>query len=253
MPFGWSRSPRPPGQRTRHCNGSPGPSIIGSNNRTKVARHGLRAVRTLTSGTWPATWTSAGKLFHRFSTIWIWKVLRASRTSSFSPTPSKRVTTASWLSPPSMSTTTEIAPSLTEQSIEILEHTRDGDDLEPFHLSLLQAAVNNHLTARGVETFQRLYATVTSGQYAKPWLAGVEHVTRDHQGYVYWKGSRIEHFTFSVMTENQLRATTQRLAERCRHIEALGLPVCGRSYFNDWLQEMPLDFPHVGQIGRAHV
>jgi len=80
-----------------------------------------------------------------------------------------------------MSTAAQIAPSLTEQSIEILERTRDGDDLEPFHLSLVQAAVNNHLTARGVETFQQLYATVTSGQYAKPWLAGVEHVTRDHQ------------------------------------------------------------------------
>jgi hypothetical protein len=142
-----------------------------------------------------------------------------------------------------MSTATEITPSLTEQSIEILERTRDGNDLEPFHLSLVQAAVNNHLTARGTEAFQQLYATVTSGQYAKPWLAGVEHVTRDHQGYVYWKGSRIEHFTFSVMEEDHLKKTTQRLAERCRHIEALGLPVCGRSYLNDWLQEMPLDFP----------
>ena len=144
-----------------------------------------------------------------------------------------------------MSTAIEIAPSLTEQSIEILERTRDGDDLEPFHLSLVQAAVNNHLTARGVETFQRLYATVASGQYAKPWLAGVEHVTRDHQGYVYWKGSRIEHFTFSVMQEDHLKHTTQRLAERCRHIEGLGLPVCGGSYLNDWLQEMPMNFPQV--------
>jgi len=142
-----------------------------------------------------------------------------------------------------MSATTTNAPSLIEQSIEILERTRDGNDLEPSHLSLVQAAVNNHLTARGVEAFHQLYDTVTSGQYAKPWLAGVEHVTRDHQGYVYWKGSRIEHFTFSVIEEDQLKHTTQRLAERCRHIEALGLPVCGHSYFNDWLQEMPLDFP----------
>ena len=142
-----------------------------------------------------------------------------------------------------MSATTTNAPSLIEQSIEILERTRDGNDLEPSHLSLVQAAVNNHLTARGVEAFHQLYDAVTSGQYAKPWLAGVEHVTRDHQGYVYWKSNRIEHFTFSVMTEDQLRATTRRLAERCRHIEALGLPVCGRSYFNDWLQEMPPDFP----------
>ncbi len=142
-----------------------------------------------------------------------------------------------------MSTTTTNAPSLIEQSIEILDRSRDGNDLEPFHLSLVQAAVNNHLTARGVEAFHQLYDSVTSGQYAKPWLAGVEHVTRDHQGYIYWKGSRIEHFTFSVMGEDQLKHTTQRLAERCRHIEALGLPVCGHSYFNDWLQEMPLDFP----------
>jgi hypothetical protein len=142
-----------------------------------------------------------------------------------------------------MSTTTTNAPSLIEQSIEILDRSRDGNDLEPFHLSLVQAAVNNHLTAREVEAFHQLYDSVTSGQYAKPWLAGVEHVTRDHQGYIYWKGSRIEHFTFSVMEEDQLKHTTQRLAERCRHIEALGLPVCGHSYFNDWLQEMPLDFP----------
>jgi hypothetical protein len=142
-----------------------------------------------------------------------------------------------------MSTTTTNAPSLIEQSIEILDRSRDGNDLEPFHLSLVQAAVNNHLTARGVDAFHQLYDSVTSGQYAKPWLAGVEHVTRDHQGYIYWKGSRIEHFTFSVMEEDQLKHTTQRLAERCRHIEALGLPVCGHSYFNDWLQEMPLDFP----------
>jgi len=144
-----------------------------------------------------------------------------------------------------MNSTTTNAPSLIEQSLEILERTRDGNDLEPFHLSLVQAAVNNHLTARGVEAFQRLYDGVASGQYTKPWLAGVEHVTRDHQGYIYWKGSRIEHFTFSVMDADQLRQTTQRLAEKCRHIEALGLPVCGRSYFNDWLQEMPLDFPRV--------
>ncbi len=142
-----------------------------------------------------------------------------------------------------MSTTTTNAPSLIEQSIEILDRSRDGNDLEPFHLSLVQAAVNNHLTARGVDAFHQLYDSVTSGQYAKPWLAGVEHVTRDHQGYIYWKGSRIEHFTFSVMEEDQLKHTTQRLAERCRHIEALGLPVCGHSHFNDWLQEMPLDFP----------
>lgn len=144
-----------------------------------------------------------------------------------------------------MSTGSVEAPSLIEQSIEILRDSRDGENLDSAHLSLVEAAVNNNLTERGVEAFRQLHAEVTSGKYIKPWLCGVEHVTRDLQGYIYWKGNRIEHFTFSAMDAAHLKAITQRLAERCRHIEALGLPVCGRTYFNDWLSEMPVDFPDV--------
>lgn len=136
-------------------------------------------------------------------------------------------------------------PSLIEQSIEILRDSRDGEDLDPAHLSLVEAAVNNNLTELGVHAFCQLHAEVTSGKYIKPWLCGVEHVTRNLQGYVYWKGNRIEHFTFSAMDAAHLKAITQRLAERCRHIETLGLPVCGRTYFNDWLDEMPTDFSDV--------
>lgn len=142
-----------------------------------------------------------------------------------------------------MTTESATAPSLIDQSIEILRHSRDGEDLEPAHLSLVQAAVNNNLTERGVQAFHQIHADVTSGKYIKPWLCGVEHVTRDLQGYVYWKGNRIEHFTYSAMDAAQLNAITRRLAEKCRHIEALGLPVCGSTYFNSWLDEMPVDFP----------
>ena len=142
-----------------------------------------------------------------------------------------------------MTTESATAPSLIEQSIEILRDSRDGEDLDPAHLSLVEAAVNNNLTELGVQAFEQLYAEVTSAQYVKPWLSGIEHVTRDLQGYVYWKGNRIEHFTFSAVNAAHLKAITQRLAEKCRHIEALELPVCGRTYFNDWLDEMPVDFP----------
>lgn len=142
-----------------------------------------------------------------------------------------------------MTTETATAPSLIEQSIEILRDSRDGEDLDPAHLSLVEAAANNNLTERGVQVFQQLHIEVTSGKYIKPWLCGVEHVTRDLQGYVYWKENRIEHFTFSAMDAVHLKAITQRLAEKCRHIEALGLPVCGSTYFNSWLDEMPVDFP----------
>lgn len=144
-----------------------------------------------------------------------------------------------------MTTESATTPSLIEQSIEILRDSRDGEDLDPAHLSLVEAAVNNNLTERGIEAFRQLHAEVTSGKYTKPWLCGVEHVTRDLQGYVYWKANRIEHFTFSAMDAAHLKAITQHLAEKCRHIEALGLPVCGRTYFNDWLAEMPIAFPDV--------
>jgi hypothetical protein len=142
-----------------------------------------------------------------------------------------------------MTTEGATAPSLIEQSIEILRDSRDGEDLDPAHLSLVEAAVNNNLTERGVQVFHQLHAEVTSRKYIKPWLCGVEHVTRDLQGYVYWKKNRIEHFTFSAMDAVHLKAITKRLAEKCRHIEALGLPVCGSTYFNSWLDEMPVDFP----------
>ena len=144
-----------------------------------------------------------------------------------------------------MTTETATAPNLIEQSIDILRDSRDGEDLDPAHLSLVEAAVNNNLTERGVQAFRQLHADVIAGKYTKPWLCGVEHVTRDLQGYVYWKGNHIEHFTFSAMDAAHLKAITQRLGEKCRHIEALGLPVCGSTYLNSWLDEMPIDFSQV--------
>jgi len=144
-----------------------------------------------------------------------------------------------------MTTENPTAPSLIDQGIEILRDSQDGEDLDPAHLSLVEAAVNNNLTERGVQAFHQLHAEVTAGKYTKPWLCGVEHVTRDLQGYVYWKGNHIEHFTFSAMDAVRLKAITQHLAEKCQHIEALGLPVRGKTYFNDWLAEMPTDFPGV--------
>lgn len=133
--------------------------------------------------------------------------------------------------------------SLIELGIGILRNSRDGEDLDPAHLALVQAAVNGHLTERGVLAFRQLHADVISGKYVKPWLAGIEHVTRDLQGYVYWKQKQVEHFTFSKVEAGHLKAITQQLAEKCRHIEALGLPVCASTYLNCWLDEMPLDFP----------
>jgi hypothetical protein len=56
---------------------------------------------------------------------------------------------------------------LIEPALEILRATRDGDDLAPQHLALLQAAVNGHLSKKGQAAFQELVESVRNG-YTPP-------------------------------------------------------------------------------------
>ena len=104
-----------------------------------------------------------------------------------------------------------------DKSIEIIQRTHDGNDLAPHHLKLVELAVNGWLSEQGEVAFEELYQSVLKG-YIKPWHFGVEHVTKDHQGYIYWKGIQIEHFSFDIR-ENERKAT-ERLGAACRHLEA---------------------------------
>ncbi len=52
-------------------------------------------------------------------------------------------------------------------AIDILQVTDDGDNLDPYHLWILQAAVNGHLTDEGESLFSEIHAQCTSGEYCK--------------------------------------------------------------------------------------
>ena len=78
-----------------------------------------------------------------------------------------------------------------DMAVMILQSTQDGDDLDPYHLWLVQEWVNDHLNEKGEAAFRALHAQVIAGQYEKPWLHGVENLTRDHHGYIYWKGIQV--------------------------------------------------------------
>ncbi len=120
-------------------------------------------------------------------------------------------------------------PTTTEKAITILRATRDGDDLSPAHLYLVQEAINHgfaRLSPAGIAAltrsfscasaaFDELHAQCTSATgYTRPWHFGVEHVTKDADCYVYWKGRRVEHFTFLGDHEAERLATIE-LAARC--------------------------------------
>ena len=110
-----------------------------------------------------------------------------------------------------------------EKAIDILQRTRDGDDLAPEHLSLIELAVNDTVSEVGEIAFERLYTQVAGGTYVQPWYHGIENLRKDHRGYVYWKGVQVDHFSFDKYEEAHEAAI--ELADRCRTLEMLGLPV----------------------------
>lgn len=130
---------------------------------------------------------------------------------------------------------------LIDQAIELLKLTHDGGSLSPTHLSLLQSACNGILTEEGEVAFEELYRRVKSGTYELSWMCGVQHLTQDHQGYVYWRGRHVEHYSYTDF--EQKREAAERLAQRCLSLEAKGFPVNARTAICSIMEEAPADTP----------
>lgn len=133
--------------------------------------------------------------------------------------------------------------SFCEKAITILGKTNDGNELTEPHLKLVELAVNGFLNEAGEVAFEELYQQVSSGEYGKPWLHGVEHMTADHTGYVYWKGQNVEHYDFPYESSNAEQV--QDLANRCLHIESLSItPSTGTAVWRwDWMKDLTADHP----------
>lgn len=58
--------------------------------------------------------------------------------------------------------------SVCEMACDILRKTKDGDELAPEHLWLVENAVNGFLNDRGKEKFRELHEEVVSGRYRIP-------------------------------------------------------------------------------------
>ncbi len=113
--------------------------------------------------------------------------------------------------------------STTEKVIAILQRTSDGNRLSPEDLNLTQQAINDGLTERGLTVFEDLYQRVNEGRYERPWLYGIEHLTREHGGYIKWRGKTVEHYSFRDSEAE--REAAEKLAANCRALEAKGFPV----------------------------
>lgn len=113
-----------------------------------------------------------------------------------------------------------------DKALAIISRTNDGNDLSPPHLALLESVVNHgegNLTPLGKETWDKMYSDVLAGTYKKPWLHGQEHLTKNHDGYVLWKGKTVEHYSYRDAAAEATAA--KELATVCRTIEARGQEV----------------------------
>ncbi|MCE8425744.1 MAG: hypothetical protein J5U17_08210 [Candidatus Methanoperedens sp.] len=107
-----------------------------------------------------------------------------------------------------------------DKAIEILQATSDGDKLDPLDLKLVESAVNGFLSEEGIKVFNQLHETIVAGKYKQPWFHGIENMTIDHVGYVYWKGAIIEHYEQPWAYSKDAKESAQELKRRCDILES---------------------------------
>lgn len=122
-----------------------------------------------------------------------------------------------------------------EKAIQILQLTDDGNKLSPRQLHLLESAVNNILSEAGQQEFNNLYLYVLQGDY-KQWFHDIEYLDKSHQGYVYWKGILIEHYSYQDYEKE--KADAQRLASKCKYLESINVKVSSQNLW-DWDKYQP--------------
>jgi hypothetical protein len=107
----------------------------------------------------------------------------------------------------------------------VLERTNDGDDLDPKDLHLTECAVNGFLTEAGLRRFNELHRRVLAGEYVKPWFHGVEPMTHDHEGYVYYKDMHVEHYSSHYAYSLEAKRDLTELRNQCAYLEKTGAEV----------------------------
>lgn len=107
---------------------------------------------------------------------------------------------------------------IADNALEILPLSRDGEDLDPKHLKLVECAVNGRRNQKGLRRVRELLAQLRHG-YRTPWFHGVQHMTRNHAGYVLSKGRAIEHFSGDCANSDEAKTYVEELARRCTILE----------------------------------
>ena len=107
-------------------------------------------------------------------------------------------------------------------AIDILRASNDGNDLDPVALHLVEVAANGRLNEKGVQLLTTMCEKLRQGTWRPFWLHGIPQLSAKADGTVLW---RMRHpvATLPNPLDPEHSGYLLTLAERCRHLEALGL------------------------------
>ncbi len=103
-----------------------------------------------------------------------------------------------------------------EVALEILQLSNDGNKLTPQHLKLIEVSVNHGLSRKGEKLLKQIRDDLKNGKYVQPWFMGVEGMTQDHEAFVYYHGSHVEHYTNRYFENDEaIKTSLIELKKRC--------------------------------------
>ena len=93
--------------------------------------------------------------------------------------------------------------------------------------------------------FACLYLDTCVSMYKsnRKWLGGQVGLVADSIGNIYWRGTRIEHFSVATITPAILQSVALSLAEDCHNLERLNVPVQMSTAGHPWFVKLPPTTP----------
>ena len=123
----------------------------------------------------------------------------------------------------------------------ILDHTDGGRSLLEPHRRLVRKALLESVSRDGAEVIDWLAKSIERGAYRTEFFRNIEHLTRDAKGLLFWKEHLIGRFM--LVNDEQDEKTAQRVAARCRELEAKGFPISSRALLSQEIMQAPPDTP----------
>ncbi len=136
-----------------------------------------------------------------------------------------------------------------ETCCNIIEATKDGDELSPHELKLIEDGVNGFLNDEGYKALKDLHNSVivekTFIPFNKRSFRGFEHITTDSKGaggglWIYWKGIYIEHYNTPYAYSDEGLEELKELERRCLSLEGRNIEVNSNTVIWGWKEETPV-------------